>query len=39
MILGDQGDWHYMTKTGVLKEIGTKPSESAPSQVKTPGKQ
>lgn len=39
MILDDQGDWHYMTKTGILKEIGTKPPGSAPSQTKTPGKQ
>ena len=32
MILDEQGDWHYMTKTGILKEVRSKLPESTSSK-------
>lgn len=39
MILDEQGDWHYMTKTGILKEVRSKLPESKSSKAAPSDKQ
>ena len=39
MILDSQGDWHYMTKTGVLKGARGRTPKSSGSAIRSPDKQ